>query len=51
MVYGRLDAPTLDCQTCGEVIRRLTNAEVAVVADNPYKYVVDCFECRKAMRL
>ena len=38
--------PTLDCQTCGEVVRTLTAVEAQQVAENPYNYVVFCREHR-----
>lgn len=40
--------PTVDCQTCGEVIRRLTPAEARRVADRPYDFVVNCGPCGRA---
>jgi hypothetical protein len=38
--------PTLDCQDCGAVVKKLTDAEAQKVADNPYNYVVYCVSCR-----
>lgn len=38
---------TLDCQDCGNVVRRLTDAEAQQVADNPYNFVVYCASCRR----
>jgi len=37
---------TLDCQDCGEPIRRLTTEEVARIARNPYAFIVYCRACR-----
>lgn len=39
--------PTLDCQDCGDVVRRLTLAEAQQVAANPYNYIVYCTICRR----
>jgi len=39
--------PTLDCQTCGEVLQTLTPAENQKVAAAPYNYVVTCAECKR----
>lgn len=36
--------PTLDCQTCGAVVRELTAAQVQQVADRPYDFIVYCAE-------
>jgi hypothetical protein len=41
--------PTLDCQDCGNVVRKLTGAEAQEVAANPYNFVVYCHVC-KAVR-
>lgn len=40
------DQPTLDCQDCGDVVRKLTDAEQQEVADRPYDFVVYCRTCR-----
>ena len=37
---------TLDCQQCGEVIRKLSLAEVRMVAESPYNYIAYCRLCR-----
>lgn len=42
------DSPTLDCQACGTVLRRLTTQEAQQVADNPYNYVWFCTPCKQA---
>lgn len=39
---------TLDCDTCGAVVMRLTEAEAQRVADRPYAYIVFCTSCRRA---
>jgi uncharacterized CHY-type Zn-finger protein len=39
--------PTLDCQTCGVVLKKLSAAEAQQVALNPYNYVVFCGQCKK----
>jgi hypothetical protein len=36
------DEPTLNCQACGAVVRKLTASEAQMVARNPYNYVVFC---------
>jgi hypothetical protein len=41
--------PTLDCQTCGEVIRILSPAENQKVARNPQNYIVDCHLCQREL--
>lgn len=38
---------TLDCQTCGEVIRELTPGQAQQVAEHPERYIVDCRSCQK----
>jgi hypothetical protein len=40
--------PTLECQDCGVVIRRLTQAEAQCVADRPYDFIVYCRPCANA---
>lgn len=37
--------PTLDCQACGNVLKRLTAAEAQQVAANPYNFIVFCGSC------
>jgi hypothetical protein len=37
--------PTLECQTCGEVLRYLSYAEAQRVADNPQNFIIDCKDC------
>lgn len=37
--------PTLDCQDCGNTVKKLTDAEAQQVAANPYNYVVYCGPC------
>lgn len=39
------DDPTLDCQTCGCVLRHLSPAEAQRVAANPYNFIVYCPPC------
>lgn len=39
---------TLDCQDCGDVVRKLTDAEAHEVAREPYNFVVYCGPCRVA---
>ena len=41
-----IEDPVLECQDCGEVVKRLTRAEEAQVADRPYNFVVYCRRCR-----
>lgn len=43
--------PTLDCQTCGAVMRRLSPSEAAMVAANPHNYIVDCYTCARERML
>lgn len=39
---------TLDCQSCGEAVRILSEVEKSQVADNPYNFIVFCSdECRE----
>lgn len=35
----------LECQDCGERLRRLSEDERDAMAENPYAYVVYCFQC------
>ena len=42
--------PTLDCQDCGTVVRRLTRAEAHEVAANPYNFIVYCWDCERFNR-
>ncbi|WP_159600239.1 hypothetical protein [Agromyces humi] len=37
--------PTLDCQDCGRVLRKLTPAEAQRVAYRPYSFIVFCNDC------
>ena len=37
----------LECQDCGDRIRKLTNSEIQDCSYNPYKYIVFCNECRR----
>ncbi|WP_157497207.1 hypothetical protein [Leifsonia sp. Leaf264] len=37
--------PTLDCQNCGGVLRKLTAAEAQQVAANPYNFIAFCSPC------
>jgi len=39
--------PTLDCQDCGGIVRKLSDAEAQEVAANPYNFVVYCPVCRR----
>jgi uncharacterized protein with PIN domain len=38
---------TLDCQDCGAILKRLTNAEAQQVADNPYNFIAFCRSCQQ----
>lgn len=39
--------PVLECQTCGEVVRKLSLAESQEVSYNPYAFIVYCSaQCR-----
>lgn len=38
--------PVIECQTCGEVLRRLSLAEAQQVADNPQNFIVFCGPCQ-----
>lgn len=40
----------LECQDCGEIILRLSDAEAQKVANNPYNFVVWCESCRRQLR-
>lgn len=40
-----LDDPTLECQACGRVLKRLSLAEAQRVAGDPYRFIVYCHEC------
>lgn len=42
--------PALECQDCGNIVRKLTYAEAQQVAENPYNYVVYCGPCRADQR-
>lgn len=42
------DDATLDCQDCGEVIRRLSMGEAQRVAHNPENFIVWCRPCGRA---
>lgn len=49
---GKLDyfsdeESTIDCQSCGTVLRVLSNAEAQEVSYNPYNYIFFCTPCRK----
>lgn len=34
----------LECQTCGDVVQKLTLAQAQIVADRPYDFIVYCRE-------
>lgn len=40
-----MSEPTLDCQTCGKVLKVLSPAEAQKVALNPQDFIVDCSDC------
>ena len=42
--------PVLVCQDCGDVIRRLSDAEAQQVARNPYNFIVYCTPCKLAIQ-
>ena len=45
---GRLNGtPTIDCQDCGVVLRKLTDAQAQQVAANPYNFIAYCNTCQK----
>lgn len=44
-------ADTLDCQDCGDVIKRLTPSEAQQVAANPYNYIGYCIPCIRDRRI
>lgn len=41
--------PVLECQNCGEVVRRLSEEEAQRVAANPYNFIVYCAGCRRGL--
>lgn len=41
---------TLDCQDCGTVIKHLEPVEAAMVAANPYNFIVYCWDCERFNR-
>lgn len=41
--YGE---PVLECQDCGDVLKRLTPEENQRVAANPHSFIVYCGRCR-----
>lgn len=41
------EEPTLDCQQCGDVVRRLEPAEAQQVAADPYRFIVYCTTCQR----
>ena len=48
MYFNPSYEPTLDCQTCGKVIHRLSQSERKEVAYNPYAFIAFCSDqCRK----
>jgi hypothetical protein len=38
---------TLDCQDCGDVVRKLTDSEALEVAREPYNFIVYCWSCKR----
>lgn len=36
----------IECQDCGEPVRRLAPEEKADIARNPYNYIIYCYQCR-----
>ena len=43
-------AKVLECQFCGEVVKRLTEEEAQRVAASPYDFVVYCRGCQADAR-
>ena len=43
---GAYEQGTLDCQDCGDVVRRLSPSEAQEVAQAPYSFIVYCELCR-----
>lgn len=42
-----IDDPVLECQTCGEVVRKMSLAEAQEASYNPYAFIVYCsVQCR-----
>lgn len=39
--------PTLDCQDCGDTVKKLTDAEAQEVAAAPYNFIVYCPSCKR----
>lgn len=39
--------PVLECQQCGDVVQRLSEAEAQMVAANPYNFIVYCPPCKR----
>ncbi|WP_162802103.1 hypothetical protein [Ornithinimicrobium murale] len=37
----------LECQDCGDVVRKLTAGEAQQVAASPHNFVVFCNQCRR----
>lgn len=45
--FTREGSPTLNCQSCGDVLKYLSDAEAQEVSFNPYNFIVFCDECIK----
>jgi uncharacterized protein with PIN domain len=44
------DQPTIDCQDCGTVLRKLSDEQAQEVARNPYNFIFYCSACRGGRR-
>lgn len=44
-MYGEQRA-TLDCQSCGELLRVLSDSEAQQVAHYPHNYILFCANCK-----
>lgn len=40
--------PVIECQACGVVLQRLTDAQAQAVARNPHNYIGFCEPCKRA---
>ncbi|WPH57796.1 hypothetical protein [Mycobacterium phage WXIN] len=36
----------LECQACGDIVRRLSAEEARIVAERPYDFIVYCYQCK-----
>lgn len=45
-MVSRPHEPVIECQSCGKVLQKLTEAQAQQVAANPYNFIGFCAPCK-----